>query len=57
MNNDKVISKEVGKNFEKWPIDSEWYYDNNDYRQELDLMLEFVNLRVNQLDEYFNSLQ
>jgi len=56
MNNDKVISREVERNFEKWPIDSEWYYDNNDYIQELDLMRKFVVIRVNQLDEFFNSL-
>lgn len=54
--NDEIISKEIGKNFEKWPINSKWYYDNNDYKQELDLMREFVIIRVKQLDEYFNSL-
>ena len=56
IKNDKIISKEIGDNFEKWPIDSKWYYDSNDYKQELDLMREFVIIRVNQLDEYFNSL-
>jgi len=56
IENDKIISKEVEKNFEKWPINSKWYYDDNDYKQELDLMLEFVKIRINQLDEYFNSL-
>lgn len=56
LENDKIISKEIGRNFEKWPIDSKWYYDSNNYKQELDLMREFVNIRVNQLDEYFNSL-
>ncbi len=54
--NDRIISKEVEKNFEKWPVDSKWYYDNNDYRQELDLMRKFMKIRVNQLDEYFNSI-
>jgi len=56
IENDKLINKEIVKNFEKWPIDSKWYYDKNDYRQELDLMLEFVEIRINQLDEYFNNL-
>jgi hypothetical protein len=56
IKNDKIINKEILKNFEKWPIDSKWYYDSNDYNQELDLMREFVIIRINQLDEYFNGL-
>ena len=40
----------------KWPINDKWYYDDNDYKKEVDLMLEFVELRINQLDDYFNSL-
>ncbi|MDG1517093.1 MAG: CotH kinase family protein [Flavobacteriales bacterium] len=55
-NNDKRINKEVDKNFEKWPLNSKWYYDDNDYNQELDLMKDFVKVRINQLDEYFNNL-
>ena len=54
--NDKVINKEVNKNFEKWPLNSKWYYDDNGYSQELDLMRDFVIIRIKQLDEYFNSL-
>ena len=54
--NDKVISKEIEKNFERWPIDGKWYFDNNNYEQELDLMLTFVKLRIAHLDEYFYSL-
>lgn len=54
--NDKVINKEVDKNFERWPLNSKWYYDDNGYNQELELMRNFVKIRINQLDEYFNSL-
>jgi hypothetical protein len=56
VDNDKVINKEVNKNFERWPLNSKWYYDENGYNQELDLMRDFVKIRINQLDEYFNSL-
>ena len=55
-NNDKRINKEIDKNFEKWPLNSKWYYDDNDYNQELDLMKDFVKVRINQLDEYFYNL-
>ena len=56
INNDILINKEIKNNFEKWPLDNKWYYDDNGYRQELDLMKEFVKIRIKQLDEYFNSL-
>ena len=55
-NNDKIIRKAIDENSEIWPIDSKWYYDNNNYNEEVDLILDFVKLRINQLDEYFNSL-
>lgn len=56
LKNDRIIREEVRGNFEKWPLDDSWYYDSNDYTQELDLMRDFVKLRVNQLDAYFDSL-
>lgn len=54
--NDRVIAPELEKNFELWPLDNDWYYDDNDYHQELELLLDFVSLRIDQLDEYFNSI-
>ncbi len=54
--NDKIIRKHIDKNFEKWSIDSEWYFDDNNYKQELDLMREFMKIRIPQLDEYFGSI-
>lgn len=51
--NDKIIRNHVSKNFEKWPIDDKNYYDSSNYQQELDLMQEFVRLRLQQLDERF----
>lgn len=56
IDNDKLINKDLKKNFEKWPINSKWYYDDNGYNQELDLMRDFVKIRIKQLDEYFNTL-
>lgn len=55
--NDEIIRDEVGRNFERWPVDSEWYYDANTYSEELDLMREFVELRTPQLDQYFHDLK
>ena len=44
------------RNFTRWPIDSKWYFDGNDYKQELNLMQDFVEIRIDQLDEYFHTL-
>ena len=54
--NDKVINKEINKNFENWAHYSKWYFDENGYIQELDLIRNFVKIGINQLDEYFTSL-
>lgn len=54
--NHKLIKDQVGKNFEKWPLDNKWYYDNNNYEQELEIMRKYVHLRLENLDTYFNSL-
>jgi hypothetical protein len=56
IENDRLINRDVIKNFERWPINSKWYYDDNGYSQELDLMRDFVKIRIIQLDEYFNNL-
>lgn len=54
--NNKIIRNEVKRNFNKWPTNGEWYYDDNSYEQELDLMKKFISIRIKQLDNYFNSL-
>ena len=54
--NDKIIRNAINDNFDIWPIDSKWYYDKNNYEQEINLISDFVKLRINQLDEYFNSI-
>jgi hypothetical protein len=53
--NDKMIRPHLNKNFEKWPVSSEWYHDDNTYEQEINLMYNFVELRLNQLDKRFEN--
>ncbi len=55
-NNGVIIRKAVYENFAMWPIDSEWYFDSNTYQQEIDLMLQFVERRLPELDEYISKL-
>ena len=51
--NDKIIREQIPGNAEIWPLDYKWYFDDNSYQMELDLILEFLMLRIPQLDEYF----
>ena len=50
---DKIINKEVPRNFEKWPHKGYWYYDDNGYEQEKEIIEAFVPLRLSQLDKEF----
>ncbi len=54
--NDQIIKLGIDENFEKWPINYKWYYDSNNYKEELDLMIKFVTKRITMLDEYINDL-
>jgi hypothetical protein len=53
--NDRIIRDQIPGNAEIWPLDSKWYEDDNSYDEELQVFLDFVALRVNQLDEYFSD--
>lgn len=43
----------VAKNQERWPVDGQGYWDNNNYRQELALLRLFIHKRLEQLDQRF----
>jgi len=52
--NDRIIRDQIPLNAEIWPLDDKWYDDDNSYEQELQLILDFVSLRIPQLDDYFD---
>lgn len=54
--NHKLIQKELNNNFKKWPVNAKWYYDENNYEQEIDILRQFIRMRIEQLDQYFNTL-
>lgn len=54
--NHQIISQEVEENFALWPVDDPWYFDGNNYQQEIDLMLGFVERRVMEMDLYIGNL-
>lgn len=51
--NHVIISSHITKNFERWPVDDKWYYDNNTYEMEIDTMIKFVALNLDSLDSFF----
>lgn len=53
--NDRIIREQIAGNAKIWPLDSKWYDDDNSYEEELQLIRDFVELRVSQLDEYFSE--
>ncbi len=55
--NNSIIEEAVKKNAEIWPVDDKWYFDSNNYHDELKIILEFAQLRINQLDSYFSHTQ
>lgn len=44
------------KNFELWSIVDQWYYDSNSFDQEIEIILQFIDLRHKRLSEYFDNL-
>ena len=53
--NDQIIRDQIPNNADIWPLDSKWYHDDNSYEEEKQLILDFVTLRIEQLDEYFSE--
>lgn len=52
-----LINKAVNKNFKIWPIDGAAYYDANNFDKEINIMLEFIDLRHNRLSKYFDEIK
>jgi len=54
-NMESSMQSEIKANAEKWPLDSKWYYDQNSYKKEVELMNTFIGLNLDTLDHYFES--
>ena len=52
--NDEIIRPHVERNFEKWPVNGYWYFDDAAYEDELKLMEKFVEMRLMRLDTFFD---
>ncbi len=53
--NRATIAGALARNFERWPVNAKWYYDDNTFEDEIELMIRFVELRLDQLDARFSE--
>ncbi|MCH8331402.1 MAG: CotH kinase family protein [Bacteroidetes bacterium] len=51
--NHEQLAASLDRNFEVWPVSSKWYFDDNDYEEEIEIIKEFVEKRLVQLDKEF----
>ena len=51
--NDRFIQMGIAENCKLWSFQSEFYFDGNDYEQEKAIILQFVTLSLQHLDEMF----
>lgn len=56
LNLSTAIANHANRNFENWSLDSEWYYDDNNFLEEVDVVLEFIEIRHARLASYFEDL-
>lgn len=54
LNTTYKIKQGIKQNTSIWPTKSNWYYDNNNYAQEVQIIKDFISLRLKQLDNRFN---
>lgn len=54
--NSVQIRPHLEKNAKKWPLDGTGYLDPNNYDQEIEIMKEYIPMRLKQLDAFFSNL-
>lgn len=54
--NYRLIKPELERNAEKWPLNSSWYYDDNDFQEELEWLKLFIDEHFLVVDRYIKSL-
>ena len=51
--NEESFMPYLEENRRIWPDSSKWYHDQNSYDLEIEIVLEYLRLRMTQLDERF----
>ncbi|MCR9173752.1 MAG: CotH kinase family protein [bacterium] len=56
-NNGKILKPYLEENAKAWPLDAKWYFDANDYDQEVEIIKKYMPMRLEQLDAFFSNLE
>lgn len=51
-----LIKEHAKKNFQMWPSNGPGYYDSNNFDEEMDIILKFIDIRHKRIQEYFDNL-
>jgi len=57
LKNHFIIQHDINKNFAIWPCNSNDYYDDSNYFNELALLFKYFEIRIPELDIYFKNLE
>ena len=49
--NDRIIKKEIDRNFQRWPVDGQHYADTYRYEDELKVMRRYLDIHIPVLDK------
>lgn len=49
----RELEKQIPRNQKIWPIDAKYYFDANSFAEEVQLLKNFIQVRIAQLDEQF----
>lgn len=53
--NHKLIKADLKRNQKIWPLDSSWYFDDNNFEEELEVMCIFVEENLKTMDARFDA--
>ena len=57
QDNDRLVRLGIQENIRLWPYNSPNYFDSNSYDEEVKLLLQYVPLSLQRLDEMFHYRQ
>jgi len=50
----QLLRSRASMNFDLWPVNGEYYYDDNDFEQEVEIINQFIDLNQQRLTTYFD---
>lgn len=54
--NKSQIANEIESNFKLWPVNGQFYLDHNTFEEELNIIIDFVQMNTQVLDQHFKNM-